>query len=121
MRAIWRLTAAAAVCVALGCCPAAGSVFVHQEVVVGYGCDWPPCRKHVKAAGWPFAYLIDNPTLSAINTFGLEDDVKPERFFVDAAVFGALPTVGVVAVWWRRRRRLELNLKAQLAELRDIG
>lgn len=69
-----------------------------------------PCYVPLVSAGWPIAYLVDAPDRPVQNRLGLEDDVRPEMFLVDALFYFAL-----LSLAWRYgqiRRRIRDERRA---------
>jgi hypothetical protein len=91
---------------------AAGSVVIHRPVptAVGNMCDPAGdnpsglCFERLPAGGWPFSFVYDDPGTSIVGRLGPEDDVRPGRFLLDAAIFAILPAFGAVVLRMRWRR-----------------
>ena len=91
---------------------AAASVTIHRGIPqdVGRCGDGRPCLAQLPAAGWPFAFLYDNPGTSVVGSLGPEDDFQPRWYLADAAVFAVVPVLGVATLaLFTRRKPLRLN------------
>jgi hypothetical protein len=107
-----RLFAALVVSVILGCAPAVGSAVIHRHVPISYGNECAATRDNPEArcyapgpaGGWPFPFLYDTAVSPRGGLSWWTDDVRLGWFLADAAIFGALPVVGLVILRVRRRR-----------------
>ena len=120
-RIAWRIGAVVVIAV-LGLGLAAGSAAVQRKVPAVVACEPVPsnpsgrCDTRLLAGGWPFAFLYDNPSISALDSLFLEDDFKPGWFLADAAILSALPAVGLALL--RMRRRTTLPVRAEPGQTR---
>ena len=115
-RIAWGLAALVG-SVILGCGQAIWSVDIHRQVTIVYGTECQEkrvnpeadCYAQVPAGGWPLPFLYEQPAMSPSGTLTwYSDDFKLGWFLIDAAIFGALPVVGVAVFRKRRRRSSEL-------------
>ena len=127
-RIAWGLAALVG-SVILGCGPAIWSVDIHRQVTIAYGTECPEARANPEAhcyvqapaGGWPFPFLYEQPAMSPSGTLTwLSDDFKLGGFLIDAAIFGALPVVGV-GIYRMRRRRDDWRLVARWAAVSGPG
>jgi hypothetical protein len=72
-----------------------------------------PCYLPLLNAGWPLAYVVDNPDAPVQERLGREDEVRPERFVVDVLFYFALLSIAWRYGELRRRMRTEHRRRAQ--------
>jgi hypothetical protein len=110
-RIVWGLAALAGSAI-VGCAPAIWTVDIQRQVSIAHGTECPaavadpgvPCYVQAPAGGWPFPFLYEDPSMSPRGLTWMSDDFAPGWFLLDAAIFGALPVLGVAAFQMRRRR-----------------
>jgi hypothetical protein len=98
--------------VIVGCAPAVWSVDIHRQATVVFGTECLEartnsggrCYAQVPAGGWPIPFLYEDSSMSPLGTLDWLDDFRLGWFLVDAAIFGALPIVGVAFLRRRWRR-----------------
>jgi hypothetical protein len=83
------------------------------QIIEGEGSGCPtaaPCRVPVLGAGFPLAYLVDNPGVSVRGALHLvEDEFRPEAFALDFMIYFilSLMVVRLLGAWhptsWRVR------------------
>lgn len=84
------------------------SSFLPREPALGWQgnlCGPPnsgqPCAVAVKQAGWPVAFVQDDPNLSAVGTLSFEDDWNVPGFLLNTVFYAGL--LGLLLPLIRRR------------------
>jgi hypothetical protein len=113
----------AAVAFVLTCVSIAYQRYGPEEGISGNVCGrlgWDLCYVPVRNGGFPFAYLVDKPSISVSGSLGLlDDEFRPWLFLLDMLFFSIVITV-VMEIGKNTRQAIS-NLRLRLGERKVWG